>query len=113
MAVSSPDNIALGTPAPAFDLPDVNPLTNRGNISLGDLTDAKAVVVIYTCNHCPYTRHIEPAVIGIAKSYQGRGVEFITICTNDAETSPDDSPEEEASNAHNIGRPSPDPHETR
>ena len=107
MAVSSPDNIALGTPAPAFDLPDVNPLTNRGNISLADLTDAKAVVVIFTCNHCPYARHIEPALIRMAKSYQGRGVEFITICSNDAETYPDDSPEEMARHAQNVGFPFP------
>ena len=107
MAVSSPDNITPGTPAPAFDLPDVNPLTNRGNVSLAGLTDAKAVVVIFTCNHCPYARHIEPALIQMAESYQGRGVEFITICSNDAETYPDDSPEAMAVHAREAAFPFP------
>ena len=46
----TPYTLTIGTPAPDFDLP----ATDGGRYRLADLDDAEALVVFFTCNHCPY-----------------------------------------------------------
>jgi thiol-disulfide isomerase/thioredoxin len=51
--------------------------------SLDSFEDAKAVVVVFTCNHCPITKAYEDRLIEIAKTHKGRGAEFVAINPND------------------------------
>ena len=81
--------LPLGTSAPEFSLPDVNGKT----ISLGSLRGAKALVVVFMCNHCPYVKHIAPELARLSKEYQARGVAIVGINSNDAKAHPDDSVE--------------------
>jgi len=84
----------LGHPAPDFSLPAANPgVDDRGDEhrSLTDYDDADVLVVVFMCNHCPYVKHIEDALLDAARDYQGRGVQFVGICSNDPERYPDDS----------------------
>lgn len=100
----------LGTAAPPFDLPAANPAADgrSGDTrSLGDFSDAEALVVVFTCNHCPYAQHVEPALVEMAKVYRERGVAFAAICANDAETHPQDSFEKMAARAEAQGFPFP------
>ena len=94
MAVTYSQMIELGMEAPAFDLPAANPdVDDAGDAtrSLGDYDEAEALVVVFTCNHCPYAKHVEEALIAMADAYAERGVQFIAICSNDAERYPSDS----------------------
>ena len=77
----------LGTPAPAFSLPGVDGKT----YTLDSFRDAKLLVVIFTCNHCPYAQALEPRFMELAREYQARGVRFFGISSNDAAKYPDDS----------------------
>lgn len=100
----------LGTPAPDFTLPAANPnADDRGDAerALSDYADAEALVVVFTCNHCPYAQHVEAALIDMAEAYQERGVAFVAICSNDAERYPDDSFEAMAARAREQGYPFP------
>lgn len=109
MAVESHMN-ALGSKAPAFDLTTSNPWIDnidKDTRSLSDYPDAKAFVIVFTCNHCPYAVHVEEALIETAKAYQSRGVQFIAICANDPVAYPDDSFEEMAKRAKAIQMPFP------
>lgn len=45
-------NLNIGDKAIPFNLPGVDGKSR----SLGDYAEKKAVVVIFTCNHCPYAR---------------------------------------------------------
>ena len=84
----------LGRTAPPFELPAANPdVDDRGGDtrSLDDYADAEALVVVFLCNHCPYVKHIEDELLAVARAYQERGVQFVGICSNDAERYPDDS----------------------
>ncbi|PIE17558.1 MAG: thioredoxin family protein [Proteobacteria bacterium] len=81
---------ALGTPAPDFALPD----TEGGVVRLSDFDDAKALVVAFICNHCPYVIHIADALAAFARRYQARGVAFVAISANDADNYPQDGPDE-------------------
>ena len=110
MAVTESKMLELGTSAPAFTLPAANPqVDERGGDtrSLSDYDDAEAVVIVFMCNHCPYVKHIEEALVDVATEYQARGVQFIGICSNDAERYPDDSFGKMAERAEEKGYPFP------
>lgn len=86
MAVNSSET-SLGTPCPPFNLP----ATDGNTYSLDSFKDAKALVVMFICNHCPYVRAVEDRLIELAKSYDPKEVQFVAISSNDATKYPDDS----------------------
>ncbi|MCK2217729.1 thioredoxin family protein [Actinomadura sp. ATCC 31491] len=97
MAVNS-HMVPLGTPAPAFDLTAVS----GGSVSLGDLKDSPATLVVFLSNHCPYVRHIEKALGALAAEYGAR-LSIVAICSNDAVNYPDDDPTHLAEQAARAG----------
>jgi peroxiredoxin len=71
----------VGNPAPAFSLPGVD-----GNTwSLDSFPDAQLLVVVFTCNHCPYAIASEDRLLEIQADYESRGVRLVAISSNDAE----------------------------
>jgi peroxiredoxin len=76
-----------GTPAPQFALPGVDGKT----YSLDSFADQKALVVVFTCNHCPYAKAVEDRLIALQREYAPRGVGIVAINPNDAAAYPDDS----------------------
>lgn len=62
--------------------------------SLESFKDAKALVVVFSCNHCPYVVAYEDRMIAIQRDYAPKGVRFVAINSNDAKSYPDDSFEE-------------------
>lgn len=89
MALTPSTMPGLGTPAPAFALPDID-----GRIvSLGDLSAAPALLVAFWCNHCPYVQHIRDGFTAFAREYQSQGLGIVAINANDVTTHPEDSPE--------------------
>ena len=110
MAVTESTMMELGHPAPDFSLPAVNPeVDDRGDErrSLTDYDDAEVLVVVFMCNHCPYVKHIEDALLDVARTYQQRSVQFVGICSNDAERYPDDSFDRLAERAQDKDYPFP------
>src|SRR4051812_46266834 len=47
--------------------------------SLGDMKDAKAVVVCFTCNNCPVAVAYEDRFVEFQKKYAAKGVKFVAI----------------------------------
>ncbi|MEW6733856.1 MAG: thioredoxin family protein [Acidobacteriota bacterium] len=87
MALTYSKQIDLGTTAEDFSLPAVD-----GRVySLKDFASAKALVVMFICNHCPYVQAVEERILQLVHEYSGRGVQFIGICANDPTDYPDDS----------------------
>ena len=110
MAISYSQMTELGVEAPPFDLPAANPQVDdidRATRRLDDYADAGALVVVFTCNHCPYAIHVEETLLEVARAYQERGVPFVAINANDAELYPDDSFENMARRAQQKGYPFP------
>jgi len=90
MALAFTENIELGYLAPDFILPE--PLTAK-NRNLNELKGKVATVVMFICNHCPYVKHINNALVELSNEYLTKGISFIAINSNDVENYPDDSPE--------------------
>ncbi|RCS47721.1 thioredoxin family protein [Bremerella cremea] len=91
--------LPLGTSAPDFSLLNVDSKT----VSLADFADAKALVVIFMCNHCPFVKHLAPALAEFGRECQAKGAAVVAISSNDVASHPDDSPEQMVHEAENRG----------
>ncbi len=50
--------------------------------ALADYQDAKAVVLVFTCNHCPVAKAYEDRLIALQADYQDKGVQVIAVNCN-------------------------------
>lgn len=82
--------LPLGTKAPDFTLFDT---ISQKPLTLSQQPAAKATVIMFICNHCPYVKHILLTLTGTADRYRHKGVKFYAISSNDAEQYVADSPE--------------------
>ena len=78
------------TEAPQFDLPGVD----GQNHSLDSYGEAEALVLVQSCNHCPYVRAWESRLSAIARDFADRGVRVVAVNSNDVSSHPEDSFEE-------------------
>ncbi len=60
-------------------------------ISLEDYMDESGVIVIFTCNHCPYSVAYEDRIIALDKKYKVKGYPVVAINSNDPISYPKDS----------------------
>ena len=82
--------LPLGTVAPKFSLPD----TNGKRVSLDDAKGAKAYLVMFICNHCPYVKHVAAELARVGRDYQPKGVAIFGINSNDPVAQPQDAPDQ-------------------
>jgi peroxiredoxin len=71
--------LPLDSPAPDFRLRGVDGKTH----ALKDFADARILVVIFTCNHCPTAQAYEERIIRLCRDYKDRGVAVVAISPND------------------------------
>ncbi len=95
--------LSLGQPAPDFRLPGVD----ARSYSLGDFGGARVLVVVFSCNHCPYVIGSEERMVAFARDYAPRGVSMVAINSNEAENHPTDSFEHMVTRAAERGFPFP------
>lgn len=74
-----PPVLEIGQSAPDFTLPGIDGQDH----SLGDFADAKLLVVMFTCNHCPDARAAAPRMAELYAKYADQGVAFVAISGND------------------------------
>lgn len=89
MARTPSNMIDIGTKAPDFNL--VEPLTKKHK-TLADY-DAKPLLVIFSCNHCPYVLHILESFVNYTNDMMAKGLSVVMINSNDVDNYADDSPE--------------------
>lgn len=89
MALTESKQLKPASPLPDFCLPDV--VTGR-EVGPEAFADAKALVIIFLCRHCPYVVHVLPQLVPLARDYMARGAAFAGISANDAVAYPADAP---------------------
>ena len=87
MVLTESTMVKLGSSANDFSLPD----TDGNTVSLSDFK-ADTLVVIITCNHCPYAKAVEDRLINLGNDYKGK-TDFVLISSNEIENYPDDARE--------------------
>ena len=99
MAMVQSQGIPVGSRAPAFDLPGVD----GRRWSLSDFEGASALVVVFTCNHCPVAKATEDRFVALQRDYASEGVRLVAINPNDAVAYPEDSMEKMMARAAEKG----------
>ena len=79
--------LKIGSSLPHFKLEATDGKTYSGE----SFKNKKILVVMFTCNHCPYVRAYEDRLIKLQEDYKEKGVSFIAINPNDDEKYPEDS----------------------
>ena len=95
--------LPLGTPAPSFELTNVDGRVMR----FADVAGPKGTVVMFICNHCPFVKHVADQLAALGRDYLPRDVGFAAISSNDVSTHPADSPEQMVREAEERGYPFP------
>ena len=78
--------MVIGSKLPFFDLPGVG----GENVSSGEFEDKLALVIIFTCNHCPYAKAYQERIKALQEKFGERGTQVIAINSNDSVNYPDD-----------------------
>lgn len=84
--VGTGDGLKVGDKAEDFSLKGVDGEMH----SLADFEDAKGFVVIFTCNHCPYSVMYEDRIIELHNEYAAKGYPVVAINPNDPKIVPGD-----------------------
>ena len=99
MAETPSTMLGLGTGAPDFTLPE--PLTGS-QVSLSD-QQGQPLLVVFSCNHCPYVLHIIDSFVSLANAARRRGLAVVMIGSNDVTGYPQDGPLKMAEFARDHG----------
>ena|SRR3989338_211800 len=99
MVLTESFSLKIGTPAPDFNLRGVD----LQNYSLENFSDAKILVVIFMCNHCPYVQAVWARLIELQKKYAEKSVRFVGINSNINPDYPEDSFENMQKYYHDYG----------
>ena len=78
--------LEIGQRAPEFSLPGVD----GKDYTLHSFKDKKVVVVLFTCNHCPYAQAYEDRLVTIQRDFAAKGVQLVAINANDEAGYPED-----------------------
>lgn len=79
--------LELGKKIPEFSLLS----TEGSNYSVKDFDQYKYLVVFFTCNHCPYVVGSDEITRLMANTYAPKGIKFVGINSNSANTYEEDS----------------------
>lgn len=87
MALTHSEKGELGSLAPDFNLLGTDGVHHQ----LRDFRNARALVIVFMCNHCPYVKAVRERINQLAAEGSEVGVQVIGINSNDSIRYPDDS----------------------
>lgn len=79
--------LKIGSIIPPFNLRGVDGKTYNND----SFKDKKVLVVIFSCNHCPYVQAYENRIIAIQSDYAAKGIAVVAINSNDDSKYEEDS----------------------
>jgi hypothetical protein len=94
--------LAIGAKCPDFKLPG----TDGNQHALAEF-HGRLLVLIVSCNHCPYVVAYEQRMVSIATAYSPKGVDFVAVNANDAARYPEDGLPKMIERAKQRGFPFP------
>jgi peroxiredoxin len=87
MANTPSTMLPLGTPAPAFRLPDYD-----GQVfELASFAGQRLLLVMFICNHCPFVKHVRGELAALRRDFDPAELAIVAINANDVRTYPADN----------------------
>ncbi len=93
--------LSIGDKAPDFTLPGVD----GKDWALADFADKPLLLVVFSCNHCPYVVGSEDRMNALYEDYAERGMAMVAINSNETENHPTDDFEHMVARARDKGFP--------
>jgi thiol-disulfide isomerase/thioredoxin len=81
IAAEPPPTLTIGSPLPAFSLPGIDGKTYTDK----SFKDAKILVLIFTCPHCPTAQAYQERIKTLVNQYTPKGVKIVAINPNHAD----------------------------
>ncbi|MBI2996610.1 MAG: thioredoxin family protein [Candidatus Melainabacteria bacterium] len=81
------NHLKIGSKLPDFNLPGID----GKNYTPSLFKDSKVLVVMFTCNHCPYVQAYEQRLIDLQSFFKDKLVSFVAINSNNEINYPEDS----------------------
>ena len=89
--------LAMNSSAFALKIGDVIPSTetkmknvDEKEITLSSIKDKNGLLVIFSCNACPFVKAWESRMVALGNEYKGKGVGVVAINANDPQMVPED-----------------------
>lgn len=79
--------LKIGDKLPKFVLTAIN----GRECDLYEFEESKIIVVMFSCNHCPYVQAYEDRILKLQKEFAPKSVTFVAINSNDEKAYPEDS----------------------
>lgn len=95
--------LEIGEPAPEFSLPGVD----GRDWSPKDYHDAKVLIIVFTCNHCPFVIGSQERLDRLYAEYAPKGVRMIAVNSNEAINHPNDAFDHMVERAKELNLPYP------
>ncbi len=88
MVLLESSEVALGSTLPTFSLKDAF----EKEYDSEKLVGKKGLLIVFTCNHCPYAQAVWPRVLRLANQFKELGINTVAINPNINPDYPEDSP---------------------
>jgi glutathione peroxidase-family protein len=79
----------IGDYAADFELKNID--GSMVKLGMMKYSSAKGFIIVFTCNHCPFSKKYEDGIIALNKKYEPLGYPLVAINPNDPELEPEDS----------------------
>ncbi len=86
-AADLPDGVKVGDVAPDFNIKNID----NKRISLSTFKDAKGIILVFTCNSCPFAKKYEDRIMNLHTMYAGKGWPVLAVNPNDSTIAEEDS----------------------
>jgi len=87
LSIFAQDNYKIGDQVMPFKLKNVD----NTQFLVSPANPWKGYIIVFTCNHCPFSILYEDRLIALDKKYRPLGFPVVAINSNDASVYPDDS----------------------
>lgn len=100
MAAVPSTMLPLGTTVPAFALADA---VSGAQLGVEHFRGARALLVMFICNHCPYVKHVMAEFGRVERDYRDDGLQIVAVNANDVDAYPQDGPAHMKALAEELG----------
>ena len=98
-----PTDYRIGDAVTNFRLKNLN----GSMVSLSDFSDQKGVIVVFTCNHCPFSKAYQGRIGALHRTFAAQGFPVVVVNPSDPKTHEDDRIEQLSYLAKDKGYPYP------
>jgi peroxiredoxin len=86
-SISLTAQVTIGDKAPDFKLKNID----NSYVALDQYANEKGLILIFTCNHCPYAKLYEDRIVALDKKYKSKGYPVVALNPNNPAEYEEDS----------------------